>query len=468
MKNNILFFVNSILDITLDNLVQEDILYNYTMNFLSEATQEQTLKIILEDPNNNIVSKEFQVLSRPTKISVLCTPFVYTYNWKEDTYIKINYKILDLNNTILYTGSFPLITPEHQSSLSFGAVSCNNNQNQNDLNDYNYQYPETSSNLKMWQRLSSKNLDILFFLGNQIYSDYIIENEVGFTTRNCNLDEIYDNYSNLYKTAFSETYQSEVMRNTIVISLIGDHDVGFTKLLSNRNNLYLKSYYIMGMKAFNDYCNSNSKFSNYFNLTYGKYTIVAVDTFVDKYNKNILFTDSQLNFITTSISKTLNNNIILLSSRPLGDLNCYTAYITKSKLDLFHPENYENSLDLLATLDFANLDRRKELTLFSGGLERTYTNSIYSLYNNMSIKPILNQLVVGTISRKPLHEYSNYTQFKKWLTHKLVHFNENNYLITSKENYYLSNSFGLFINNFIWSNVDGDGVAKESNLCFEY
>jgi hypothetical protein len=472
----IIFFVNNVLNITLDTQLNQDQdkLYTYNMNFLtmsssssSSLNTQENIKLVLEDDNNNIISKEFIITNKPTKLTISCSDFMYTYNWRESKYIKISYKVLDLNNLILYTGSFPLIDPTYQENLRFGYISCNNNQNKNDCNDYDYKYPSSQIHLTMWERVLSKNFDILVFLGDQIYSNYIITNKIGLTQNNLNTQEIYDNYSNLYKTAYSEINQSNAMRNSIVISLMGDHDVSFDKVnfsfdkVNLKENIYLQNYYIQGLQAFKDYSLNDQ---SYFNLLYGKYNIIALDNF----EENLNLRKNQLNFIQEAITKHLQTKIILLSSKPLGNLNKFNAYINSNYLEMFHPNNYENTLDLLATLDYSNFDRNKEIVMFSGGLEATYSNKIYSLYNNMSDAPILTQLVVGSISRKTITEYNVLCKLKKWLKHKLTYFYEDSYNITTKEDYYVSNSFGVYINNLMWSCVDGDGVVKETNFCLGY
>ena len=469
----LIFFINGYLTVTLtpENIHTSDTdLYTYNMSFLSEASQDTLITLQLQDINNNTISQDLIVDSRATAFNIDVTDFAYKYNWQDSSYNKITYKVLDSHQNILYTGSFPIITPTHNQSLKIAAVSCNNNQNSYDLNDYNYKY--ANSSLNMWDKLNNKKVDIIFHLGNQIYADYIVSH-IGYKNNNCNIQEIYDAYANLYRTAYSEKYQGETMRNSLNIMILGEHDIAPNfGTLTDKEDLYFKAFYLMGMKAFAEYQmfeTNQNKIDNilkgdyklYFNINYGQYTFIGLDSRYELYNNKTLFSPEQINFVNNNIAKTLNTKIYLLSSRPIGDLNEYNALISNSTEDLFHTFNINFTLRLLNNLDYINQDRSKDIILLSGGVEKTYTN--YILINN---NVLLSQLVVGSITRKPLIEYNMFEKIKKYIQHKFTFFCEDNIIISDKENYYTSNSLGYIINNIMFSLVDGTNIVKETNNCF--
>ena len=132
--DSLIFFINGCLKIR--ETSDEDELplchreyHIYNMRFLTESKTKQIIKIVIKDDHDNII-EHTQKIEGLTVISINCTPFMETYNYKSYTHRRLTYEVFvkkNFSNKKLYEGSFPVINPEHKDDLVFGAVSCNKN-----------------------------------------------------------------------------------------------------------------------------------------------------------------------------------------------------------------------------------------------------------------------------------------------------------------------------------------------------
>ncbi|NIO44194.1 MAG: hypothetical protein GTN36_01400 [Candidatus Aenigmarchaeota archaeon] len=189
----------------------------------------------------------------------------------------------------------------------------------------------------------------------------------------------------------------------------------------------------------------------YYFLEYGKYCILILDERNELYHKGILFSDEQLNWINGVLTRTEKDNIIVVSSRPIGYLSKTIAQLRgicskEGRDDLYHPYNYHRTMNVLDLI--SEYGRNKEITIVSGNIRKTFINDIS---RNEIIYPKIKQLVSSAITRKP-RGYDNLpSRFGHWLGQKLSRFRNNTYEIGSKNNYSANNNYG-FIEDDVVSN----------------
>jgi phosphodiesterase/alkaline phosphatase D-like protein len=432
------------------------------MRFLTETISKERIQIILDDGTNYLIHK--QNIKGLTNIEIDCTKYMSKWNLKEKTYRKINYKVQVHNSEEIIKGSFPIISPFHTDSLKFVTLSCNNNKKKDDKNDYSFQ--RVNQEIDIWEHLASQDPDIILHLGDNVYADYVLENKIGYnrSLKITNSDTIYQAFAKLYKTAYGETSQSYAMRNSLNIMILDDHEVSNSFGTPGSGCTAFDSdyypYYEGGMKAFLDYQYSlhsnltideyyniiNGKQPIYYTLDYGKYTIIALDERHMRFFKREIFTDDQINWFNDILKNTLNEKIIIMSSRPFGHLNYLNAWILSfftdgGKDELFHPSNYERTKSMLKIMD-QNKDL-KDIIIVAGDVHKTFINKI----KNKNNEQIARQLVSSALTRKPKGYLNFFGRIFHSLQQGLVCFNMKNFKIGKRHNESYNNNYGIIKND---------------------
>lgn len=468
-----IFFINGCLTIEKSNTVLDGTSLDsnkYEMRFLTETTNKTCIKMILCDESDNKLEVK-NTINGLTVIKVDCTDFMEKFNWQNMEYMRINYKVYvsddDGIDCEVFNGSFPIISPTHTTSLKFGSVSCNSNQNINDYN--NYEYDTIMQHTDLWSDLSKRKNDIIFHTGNQIYGDFIIKNKIGYTesTGQYDIKKIYNHYATLYRTAYSEESQGTAMRNSLNIMMMNDHDIcgGFAIPKSNKTvtDRDFLSYYFAGMEAYVNYQHQlhtnidnkildniiNGTQSIYYNKDYGRYNIIVLDQRHEIFHKEPVFSDKQLKWIDTTLTKSNNKRVIFVSPRPVGHLNKINAFFQgavcdSGKDELFHPGNFERTLKFLNLLD--TFKHKRDMVIVAGCLNKTYINCIYK---KDELKPIVKQLVTGAITSLPIGYFSFPVRAGHWIQQKLVHFIIDDIVIGNKISVSDNNSYGIIENDML-------------------
>ena len=503
------FFINgSMKIIKYDYLPENNTIdfYEYEMRFLTETSHGANvdINIIIYDEFDNKIESHYTINGLQL-IKIDVTPFIETYNHQHESYIKVNYivKIKNQNKTI--RGSLPIISPNHDDTLKFATVSCNDNNS------------NTNKDINLWKHLGGRNPDIIFHTGDQIYSDNIFDNSIGYESDGtCNCGEIYSEYANLYRTAYGEASQGQVMRNCINIMMINSHDISRTfgshYSFHNKSNPYFTPYYTEGMKAYLNYqhqlhtdLTQNIDTSDddgyellttviddydniiqnnapiYYNINYGKYCIIVLDERHDFYNTNNIFSIEQLRWIANILNKTDKSDILIISPIPIGNFNKIESFIVgvgsyEGLDELFHPNNYDQTIELLNILN--DHKENKNYTIFSGNIRKTFINIISKTNNNNDDENDNNnnmqirQLVSSGISKLPSGYDSVGFRLMNWL---FQHLNcicgvdiTDGYIIAKKDNISYNYNYG-FLENDELSNYYVEEYNDELYLsCLNY
>jgi len=488
----VLFFINGAMKIEKYEYLPENNsidFYEYKMRFLTESEEPEMIKITMADKFNNTVSFNIKVFGLQV-IELDCTPFIEKFNHSRQLYVRVNYKVEFEDDQRIINGSFPIISPNYKKSLSIASVSCNNNQQASDSRDYKY---EVISPNGLWTELNRKAPDIILHVGNQIYGDYIYDTSVG-KRHDDSYDNgiIYNEYANLYRTAYNEPNQAEAMRNSLNLMVLEANDI-YTSFGSRRSdavksNRSFTPYYTAGMKAYlnyqyqlyNDlheeydideidgYQSVNSamdEFSDillgdssiFYSVNYGNYTFILMDERYELYHRNVSISDRQIAWINDVIKKTDCKRIVLVSPRPIGNLTRSMAriygYISSDGADdLLHPDNYDQTLKFLNVINSYSFGR--DITIISGYVRKTFINDVKVDEKFIVMK----QLATGAITRAPTGNDTLTRRLSDWLIRKVDEFLIENYTIGEKEKLSHGNSFGYIENdkiyNYIQENFD--------------
>lgn len=480
----VLFFVNGALKIIKNDFLPDDNtidVYQYKMRFLTENEEgiPKSLKITFKDNYRNELHYN-TLINGLEALEFDCTPFIERFNHRMLTHIKIRYTVIIENHNEIIDGSFSLISPIHTDRLNIALTSCNNNQAEDDNNDYEYSRVNYD-NRNLWSELNSKNPDIILHVGNQIYGDFIYNRQIG-KNDDCTYDheKIYQAYADLYRTAYRQSDQSTSMRNAINLMIMEGSDIyssfgNHTKTL--KTNPGFTAYYVSGMKAYLNYqynlhrdidlnieteeidgyesiisaCDDFSEImlgmkNIYYSMDYGKYTIILLDQRNYFYHHGITMDPNQLNWVDNIIANTDNTDILLISPRSIGFLTKNKArlygYISaEGRDDLLHPNNYNQTLELLHVLNSHKLT--KDIKILSGGIRKTFINKIGTLDNLNNVVTITEQLTVGPITRLPFGNETLPKRFVKWILRKVSDFTVGDYLIGRKYEMSNGNSYGF-------------------------
>jgi phosphodiesterase/alkaline phosphatase D-like protein len=477
----IVFFINGALKVT----THDNRSTTYEMRFLTETLEDTQVRITMYDDFDN-TTEHIQQINGLVCIKIDCTDYLDKFNWQNNTYLRIKYTV-DVKDKVQCKGSFPLISPDHKDTLKFVSVSCNNNKKLNDSN--HYAYSKVPNTVNMWSKIEeTNNVDVIFHTGNQIYGDYIVDNNIGFTNmrRSCNTDHIYQTYANLYRTAYGEKSQGTAMRNSLNIMTMNDHDI-YQHFESNKSDILKKPYYLEGMSAYLNYQHQlhsdtpdNQQILNgdkpiYYDLHYGKYHIFGLDQRNEVYHNKTLLSDTQLYWLFFELTNTKSTNIILVSPLPIGYLNKANAFIrgvftATGKDELLHPDNYDRTSMLLDNL--AGFKNSKDIMLISGCANRTFINAIYKtdeleLSESVVRRPVVRQLSSGPITRTPLQYGEKTAKIGEWLQNKKVCFNMENLSVSPKIAVSNNNSYGVIERDQMYNVFleDDENIFIEDNVC---
>jgi len=465
-SSSVFFFINGCLIIKKDNNYKFG--FSYEMRFLTETNKSEYIDMLIYDIYGNFIKYE-DYIDGLKLIKIDCTSFMEN-SYK--TYIRLKYIVKYNNNE--FNGSFPLISPKYQKNLNFVCVSCNNNQKEDDNNDYHYK--RVNHTINLWNHIAKRKPDIIFHMGDQIYGDYIIDNKIGHTKKDIYLlEEIFEAYANLYRTAYAEKNQARAMCNSINIMILDDHEIcdSFGTFGSKRikNNTNFLPYYKSGMKAYilyqhqlhhdinhdiiNDIITGNKPI--YYNVSYGKYKIILLDERHEWYHKKNIFTDEQINWVKKLLIE--GDDFIIISPRPIGHLDKINAYLqgvfsNDGKDELFHPNNYKRTCKLLKCLD----DSNKKIFILAGDVHKTFINNIYNKNTN---KLIATQLVASAITRIPRGYLNIMVRFAHYLQKNKPSFKIKNFKIGNKKYISNNNNYGIIENNCL----DNFYIKKYNNSC---
>lgn len=488
MTSPLIFFINGCLQITKKCNILSDQYNepnNYIMRFLTEAKEPTKIRVSLWDESDNFIEHTESVNGLHI-IKVDCTNFIDKYNWQNLTYLRIRYKIsiVDVNDQPLFKGSFPLIAPEHPQSLSMCSVS------------HNTVVLNSSSQPNLWGDLHQRNPDIILHLGGQVNGDPLVDSLTGYNNNSCNTDEVQIAYDELYRQAYSQPTQAEAMRNSLNVMILGDTDIcsNFATFSGSgwkvKSNNTFTPYYIAGTSAYLKYqyqlhtdidnqdLNINSiqhrilmgKHPIYYNLHYGKYSIVSLDQRHQLYHHKQLFTNDQLYWIQYVLTESNNQNIVILTSKPIGEINKTYALLhglisANCRDEPLHPDHYNQTLELFNTLNIvkqtknglsSNKKANINIFLLSGG-QKNYINRIYQKaistneYGEINKSLLAIQLVCGSIAGQSISHSGIFTRFSHWLQHKLTCYNMISTDISPKENLSTDNGYGILYNDTLSS-----------------
>lgn len=452
-KNKLLFFVNGCM------------IYNngtYTMRFLTENERMMMceLDMIIKDESGNKKSYKRINVDGITTIKIDCTEFMEKYNWLNKTYMRLTYTVKIKNEEIL-NGSFPLISNDHHESLKYICVSCNAYEH----GDY------IEPNL--WDCIANKQTDIILHIGEQIR---VKEDKTGIK-RN-----IYDKHAELYKKAYSSQAQQTAMRNTLNMMMMNSDIYGGRSMGMGNNvktNVAYKPYYEMGMLAYLDYqaalttdITDEEKIQIlegdkpiYYVVEIGKYAIIMMDERNELYHKHTVITDEQIEWIECYLDNTIKEHVIIVSPRPIGNMNTYNArikgWITNNGLnELSHPKNNNRTVALIEMLDKFRIE--KKMIMVSGDIRKTYMNTITDAESG---KKILDNLVTSGITSRPRGYEKMFTRILYWLESKLPRVSKITGTILIGERYMESNNSNY---GYIEEDSIGNYYVEEYDVMFPW
>ena len=459
----VLFFINGAMKIEkYDYLPENNIIdfYEYKMRFLTESDERQILKITLFDDSSNLIKFDVEVIGLKL-IELNCTPFIEKYNHARKLYVRVNYKVEfeDYNENCIY-GSFPIISPNYKKSLKIASVSCNKNK----IDD-------------IWNQLKDQNPDIILHAGNQIYGDYIFDQLIGKNQEKHNINMIYNEYANLYRSVYNEPIQAEAMRNSLNLMVLEANDIynsfGSKRSIANKLNLDFTPYYSAGMKAYLNYQYQlyNDLYTDFdvdeidgyqsinlaiddlsniiigdsnifYSVNYGNYTFIMMDERHELYHKNISISDSQLSWIKNIIKKTECKRIIIVSPRPIGITSKNIARIygyisSEGTDDLLHPDNYDQTIKFLDIIK--NHSFGKDIKIISGYNKNAFINDI-----KIDKYPLTEQLICGAIA---YNDNSLIKRLSEWLVNNIDKLEIDKYTFGEKQKISYNNTFGYIEND---------------------
>ena len=155
MKN---FFINGLFFIKNDKYIMRflcELNYDFELNIYENAEKTKLIT------NHKVQKSEINLKS----LNVEIDSFVESFGYKRYYYNVVNLK----TNNIEYTGSFPLISPNHKENLKIIFLSCNDNTEISEVWN-TYQDRITS---KLWKDISETMHDIVIHMGDQIYADSV-------------------------------------------------------------------------------------------------------------------------------------------------------------------------------------------------------------------------------------------------------------------------------------------------------
>lgn len=456
--NPLYFFINGSLNIIKNDESNKNNDFNenkYIMRFLTESIKDQDdeyirciIKIVCKDRIGNTLENIYTINGLGA-LEFDCTQFMEDFNWQEHTKKDIAYEVQLINNNnivTIYTGVFLIVSPNSTDKLKFVIVSGN------DINLSNY----NSQKENLWQKIEEKNPDVILHIGNQIYGDYIYKKGIGKTCDiedgfNYNYDIIYNEYASLYRKTYSDEIQGKVMRLSLNIMIMNDHDIinnfGTPHTEYTNDNKYFTPYYFNGMRAYINYqyqLHSNitdqymRKLLNgmgeiHFCLNIGKYKLIGLDERYELYHKKILFSDNQLRWLRTilAINESDNYNVIILSSKPFGNMSTGNAYVksfieNEGNDELLHPNNSTRT-QMLLDIIYKKKDVYK-FAVATGSVKNTYINEISSATDGL---PFIKQLAINNLNTKVL-QCGIFSIFMEWIREYEQSFIFNNYTISKK------------------------------------
>jgi hypothetical protein len=322
-------------------------------------------------------------------------------NLQDDTKM-INYKYKVRCNDEMIAGSFKIIGNKCKNNLNFGFVSCNDNCGEIPWNTY---HNRTGN---MWKEISNENFDIILHYGDQIYADSVLQL---YRDKKITKNEIYKYISTLYQATYNEKYQGMSMRNCLNLMILDDHDAGnnyLTPYYENTDKGEMWNIYSpIALRAYRDYqCslgehNFNNLTKNYsYSAVVGKYNVIFMDernsfryskTAINKYN---------INFVKREIYNSVDKDILLISPRPLGHLDKFSAWVVGKMFgdgvdQLFHPINYNNTIRLREILfEYKKINKKNIFYIISGEAHQTF------IQTHVKKKVEIKELVSSAVSRK--------------------------------------------------------------------
>jgi len=425
------FFINGCL-IVKKNIKFEGNSFLYEMRFLIETIEKCDIKIVFKDTvgNEKIYIDSINGLK---VLKINCTEFMDSYNWEYKQYRKIKYTVYCDKKKIY--GSFPIIGPNYHDSLKFICVSNNDN--------INHKLNKNS----LWRDIVDQKPDIILHLGDQINSNNLTE-----TT--------YQDYQTLYRLTYSEKHQNRAMRNALNIFIINSNEIhsdfGIVDGIFTKHQEIYKDNYLNGMKAYLNYqhllCNDvninkiiTGKEELFYSIDLGKYKIIAIDINNEIYHKNEAFSDKFFSWLHNTMDNSKSEHYIILSPKTVGNINKMNALLTSlvyeyDKNELFHPEHFNKTLTLLEILN----SYKGTKILASGGVNKTYINSIYSKEPK---RLIIQQLVTSGVTGCTVNSLPWYLKLKHWLQNKTTYYNMIDIEIGKRKRESLNQNFGIIEND---------------------
>jgi hypothetical protein len=435
------FFINGMFTIIDDN---------YYMRFLTEFNSDINIIIYNDFKKESLLFKKCISIKKNLNIIdiLIKDPELNTVGYK-----RYYYDINDLKNNTIWSGSFPLITPEYKESLKIVFLSCNDNLKKVPSWDIYHD----GINSILWKEISKSTYDICIGMGDQIYADSVGQL---WMNNKINIQQVKKYLHKLYVNTYSEINQSQVMRNTLNFTILDDHDIKDCYGTPNTKNLitnnhfdvyrniaikYFKKYQLnLINKKFND-----NKYDYTYDLDIGKYKIIMYDMRNQLYKTGQIFSKNILSYTNNVLKNNKKENILIILPRPIGGTSKFFSWISgfyiKDCIDEpVHPHNLKNTQKFLNILFKCKNKTNFDIKILAGDVHECYSKSIEKNIDNNKL--IINQYIASGITRSSRDKDMNW--FVKKLTWFIDNYNNLSKLgIGKKNNHNITNNYGNIIND---------------------
>jgi hypothetical protein len=454
------FFVNGMFDYK-DN--------HYFMRFLCdhEIMKTHRLSLAIKNQKGDLIDDVVVIFKKETGAEIIEVKINDPQLETAQTYFKYSY-ILNVDDQILLTGSFPLIKEQHDQSLKLGFVSCNDNLIQ--VPSWNVYYEGGSSDL--WTILKDQEPDVIIHMGDQIYADSVCDL---FMKGHITEEKVYEYIRELYIKSYSEPQQSVAMRNSLNLMINDDHEFGngygtpnYEKVKKNASfgpyqKVVMKTLIEYQYQLFNEAnCVHWQPDSLSYSLPFGKYLLLILDTRGSLYDHGIAYSQELCKFTIKELVETNKNNIVIILPRPLIHLDKYHAnlqgcLVSDGVDESLHPINYESTHNFRQLLfDFLRSHPHKDIKIVSGDIHQTFIQDHSDIQRCDS--PLIIELVTSGITRKPRAQEPLHYQMVFWIQRRTdsLWFEG----VRHRRHHHMDNNFGMMVNDQL-CNYHGSNFAKK-------
>jgi len=397
--------------------------HNFVYFCFYYSYEKQDIDMMIHKPQLYTISipelNIYELLEIPddkTSMSIKHIPIYPIYIFNSMRYKK---RYIYYINNIQY-GSIPII-PYEETNIRIGFYSCNQNyshisRENFDRNDILYQYYDEifyTNQIEyhdntLWKNMCNQKLDILFHLGDNIYSNAIYLYE----RKKISEQQIYEINKKLYEIQYKECYQNFVMRHCMNLMIEDNNDIiselGKKTKYSIHNEQFRNIYYkckiqLKQYQIQDPYGYIYNEFGYMYEI--GNIGICVLNCNMSLFQYQITLCDELLLFLhnylyTIGINK--NYNIIFMS-KPLHNYSRQRTRQNKNRKSNTFELNYDNYTKFIREIEYFKFMTGKQIIIIGGD------NHLYFCKKHILKNTSFYDICSSKISFK--YKYENYNYF---------------------------------------------------------